>query len=238
MRSSVLALAVVTAFAVTTGIGFAQESTPESVPDERTGTQAAPPAAPLPDLPPMPAPPTLPPDGSKPQINAAHVELAATRGQRASGRLQLSPDNFGLRITGRVTGLNNNGRQGFHVHEVGNCGGNDAAAAGDHFDPQGSSHGVPSSPDAHAGDLPNLDADPRGNVDIDIHVARLTIGDEGEFDILGRSIVVHAEADDYRSQPAGGSGARIACGVIVATSAPELARPAAGNGNGGNNRGR
>lgn len=224
MRSSVLALAVVTAFAVTAGIGFAQESVPETTAEEEAETGAAEQPAPLPDLPPPPAPPKLPSDGTNPQLNSAYVELMATRGNRASGRLELSPDNFGLRINGRITGLGALGVHGFHIHEIGDCG-NDGSLAGDHFNPKYRDHGAPSSDDAHAGDLPNIEADNRGNADVNLHVERLTVGDKGTFDILGRSIVIHAEADDYRTQPAGGSGARIACGVIQATPAPVLANP-------------
>lgn len=233
MRSSLLALAVVAAFAVTTGAGFAQEPEVETATDQDREREQAAEAAPAPalDLPPPPAPPTLPSDGSQPQINAARAELRAVGGSRVSGTLLLSPDNFGLRISGRITGLRNDAEHGFHIHETGDCG-NDASRAGDHFNPDNHPHGEPSSNLAHAGDLPNLQTDNRGNAEINFHAEHVTLGDGGERDVLGRALVVHAQADDFTSQPAGASGDRIACAVIEAVPAPALAEPTNGNGNG------
>ncbi|MBX3726159.1 MAG: superoxide dismutase family protein [Xanthomonadales bacterium] len=160
----------------------------------------------------------------KAQLNEARAELAPTQGNRARGTLTLSPDSRGLRISGTVANLRANGEHGFHVHAVGDCSAADASSAGDHFNPGNHNHGNPrTSAPNHAGDMPNLRADARGTATFAFRITGVTLGDGGDADVLGKAIVVHADADDYSSQPAGNAGARIACGVIEATPAPALA---------------
>lgn len=104
------------------------------------------------------------------------------------------------------------GRHGFHVHEHGDCSAPDATSAGGHFNPEGAPHGAPTDRRRHVGDLGNIRADEHGHVvvrGIDEHI-RL----RGAHNIVGRAVVVHAKADDLRSQPAGDAGARIGCGII------------------------
>jgi Cu-Zn family superoxide dismutase len=84
-----------------------------------------------------------------------------------------------------------------------------------HFNPFGKPHGHPSSPERHAGDLPALKANKRGraNIQVDMDIITLT---PGPANIIGRAVIVHASPDDYKTQPTGNAGARIACGVIRA----------------------
>ena len=105
-------------------------------------------------------------------------------------------------------------QHGFHVHEVGDCSAADASSAKGHFNPAGKGHGHHHGPERHAGDLPNLVADAAGRATYRAEVDMLTL-DKGPMGIVGRSLVVHADPDDYRSQPAGNSGKRVACGVIA-----------------------
>ena len=144
----------------------------------------------------------------------ARASLASTQGQLARGNLELRQDARGVRITGRLQGLEPAAAHGFHVHEKGDCSALDASSAGAHYNPDGVTHGNPSMPPHHAGDIANVLADASGRADVDAHVEGVSLG--GANDIVGRSIIVHADPDDYASQPAGNSGARIACGVIVA----------------------
>ncbi len=109
------------------------------------------------------------------------------------------------------------GPHGFHIHQVGTC---DGAAkftsAGPHFSLSGQEHGFHTSKNHHVGDLPNLIVPDSGNLKIEILAPGVTLG-TGEaslFDTDGSALVIHAKADDYRSQPAGDSGDRIACAVI------------------------
>jgi len=103
---------------------------------------------------------------------------------------------------------------GFHIHERGDCSAVDASSAGNHFNPSGAAHGRAGTGKHHLGDMDNLRADAQGRANVDIHLKGVTLGGGAATDIAGRALVVHANADDYRSQPAGNAGVRIACGVI------------------------
>lgn len=118
----------------------------------------------------------------------------------------------GVRVVADVYGLTP-GKHGFHVHEMGDCSGADGMKAGGHFNPTHTKHGGPDSAERHVGDLGNLDADAAGRAHYDRVDAVIAL--EGENSILNRSIIIHADADDLTSQPAGNAGARIACGRIA-----------------------
>ncbi|MCL4798771.1 MAG: superoxide dismutase family protein [Burkholderiales bacterium] len=145
---------------------------------------------------------------------AAVADLASTKGNDAAGTVVFVDD-----IEGRtavhlwLTGLTPNSTHGFHIHENGDCSAPDATSAGGHFNPTGMPHSGRETPKRHAGDLGNVTADAKGIVTTRFTVPRLEIG-AGKTDILGRGVIVHAKADDLKSQPSGDAGARIACGVI------------------------
>ena len=84
---------------------------------------------------------------------------------------------------------------------------------GGHFNPQGTEHGGPKSEKRHAGDLGNVQADANGSAKSEITVTGISLG-TGSDSIIGRSVIVHAQADDLTSQPSGNAGPRIACGLI------------------------
>ncbi len=129
----------------------------------------------------------------------------------AVGFAILTEDGPGrVHVNVKVSGLSP-GLHGIHVHGVGACG-PDFAAAGGHHNPLGRAHG------AHAGDLPNLivNGNGQGRLNATVTGFSLSAGPTGAFDADGSSIIVHAAQDDMVSQPTGNSGARIACGVIVA----------------------
>lgn len=144
----------------------------------------------------------------------AVVKLASASGSRVSGRLALMPMGDGVHLRGEVGGLAPGSSHGFHVHETGDCSAADATSAGGHFNPSAQPHGRAGQGPHHAGDADNLVADARGVAKVDVHLRGLTLGGGAANDIAGRAVVVHAMADDYRSQPAGNAGARVACGVI------------------------
>ncbi|MEY2797479.1 MAG: hypothetical protein RLZZ119_960 [Pseudomonadota bacterium] len=104
-------------------------------------------------------------------------------------------------------------KHGFHIHEKGDCSAPDAMSAAGHFNPDGKPHGSPGGSHSHAGDLPNLKADANGNANYSAKVHGITVN-TGPAGIVGRSVVIHRDPDDYKSQPAGNSGPRIACGLI------------------------
>jgi len=123
-----------------------------------------------------------------------------------------------LRATGTISGLTP-GAHGIHVHAVGRCEGPSFESAGTHFNPDGRSHGLENGSGPHAGDAPNIEADASGRAAVDLVFAgaSLATGSRGYVsDGDGVAVVIHASADDQRSDPAGNSGARVACGVLGA----------------------
>jgi Cu-Zn family superoxide dismutase len=109
------------------------------------------------------------------------------------------------------------GVYGVHLHAVGRCDPPGFASAGPHWNPTGRQHGRDNPAGAHLGDLPNLNvgADGRGAVAFEVRGASLLEGGANALlDADGAAVVVHAQADDYRTDPSGNSGARIACGVL------------------------
>ena len=147
---------------------------------------------------------------SPPPQPGASASLMARSGSNVSGEVLLAQTGDKLRVD--VTASNvSPGEHGFHIHEVGDCSAPDAASAKGHYNPSGKRHGHHDKAERHAGDLPNLLADASGNVKYTAEAGGLTL-----TEVIGRSFVMHADPDDYVSQPAGNSGKRIACGVITA----------------------
>ena len=143
---------------------------------------------------------------------SATATIAPTAGNTTKGTVTFTQKGDKVTVTAQLSGLAPGGH-GFHVHEKGDCSAPDATSAGGHFNPAGKPHGAPDAPDHHAGDMAMLQADASGNATLTADVAGLTIGG-GSADIVGKSVVVHKDADDYKTQPAGNSGPRIGCGVI------------------------
>lgn len=150
---------------------------------------------------------------SAPAPPAARVELRPTSGYQVTGIVDFSLSGDQVEVFAEVNGLPPNSIHGFHIHERGDCSAPDATSAGAHFNPGGAPHGAPDHGEHHAGDLPNLKADGDGVAHLRFRTRALTI-DNGPNGILGRAVIVHRDADDYASQPAGNSGPRIACGLI------------------------
>lgn len=143
----------------------------------------------------------------------AVANLASTKGNSASGTVTFEQQGDKVRVSGTVTGLKANAEHGFHVHEKGDCSSGDGMSAGGHFNPLGKAHGHQGA-EHHAGDMPNLRADAYGNASFSFEVAGITVG-SGATDIVGRGLIVHRDPDDYKSQPAGNAGPRLACAVIA-----------------------
>ena len=143
----------------------------------------------------------------------ARASLDARSGSSVSGQVNLQEAKDRVRVTAKVSGLKPNSEHGFHVHEKGDCSAPDATSAGGHFNPDGQAHGHHAQAKRHAGDMPNLVANDKGEASASFDVEGVRL-DEGKHGILNRAIVVHANPDDYQSQPAGNAGGRIACGII------------------------
>lgn len=144
----------------------------------------------------------------------AEANLAPASASLVSGRVALVPEAGGVHITGVIGGLPRGQQAAFHVHEKGDCSAVDASSAGGHFNPTAQAHGRAGAGPHHAGDMDNLQANAEGVAHVDVHLRGVTLGGGAANDIAGRALVVHAAADDYRSQPAGNAGVRVACAVI------------------------
>jgi Cu-Zn family superoxide dismutase len=148
-----------------------------------------------------------------PAAPIARATLAPTAGNQASGGVTFEARGDKLRVITKVSGLTQ-GPHGFHIHEKGDCSAPDAMSAGGHFNPTNKPHGDPALPDHHGGDMPMLTADASGNAMLEATIDTVTIGG-GATDIVGRAVIVHKDPDDFKTQPTGNSGARVACGVIA-----------------------
>ena len=137
--------------------------------------------------------------------------LSPTAGHSTTGTVIFIRTGQGVRVIAELAGLSP-GPHGFHVHTFGDCRAPDASSAGGHFNPGKTVHGAPDGETRHAGDLGNIVADESGAAKMDLVIRGLDL--DGENTVIGRSVVVHAGADDLKTQPAGRSGARLACGVI------------------------
>ena len=104
------------------------------------------------------------------------------------------------------------GAHAFHVHAVGKCE-PPFKSAGGHFNPGGKKHGIHAAEGLHVGDMPNIHVPASGSLEIEVLNTLLKL-DASLFDADGAAIVLHAGPDDYKSDPAGAAGGRIACGVI------------------------
>jgi superoxide dismutase, Cu-Zn family len=137
--------------------------------------------------------------------------LYPTLGSKAQGTVSFSKERDGMHVEASIQGLIP-GLHGFHLHEFGDCTSPDANSAGGHFNPTNMPHGSPTADKRHAGDFGNLQADAGGNAKLKLVVPVLSF--EGPNSILGRGVIVHAQADDFTTQPTGAAGARVACGVV------------------------
>jgi Cu-Zn family superoxide dismutase len=145
----------------------------------------------------------------------ATADLEPTQGSNVRGKISFVQGADRVRVSGAVSGLQPNSQVGFHIHEAGDCSSDDGMSAKGHFNPEGKPHGNPASRERHAGDMPMLMADAGGNASISAELDVITVA-SGPNGIVGRGLIVHAQPDDYKTQPTGNAGARSACGVIRA----------------------
>jgi Cu-Zn family superoxide dismutase len=147
--------------------------------------------------------------GAKP---AAVANLEPTTGNNVRGTVTFTQDGDAVRVSANVTGLKPGAEHGFHVHEKGDCSSGDGMSTGGHFNPDGKPHGAQSSAH-HAGDMPALVADSYGNAAASFTLRGVSVAG-GAADLVGKGLIVHRDPDDYRTQPTGNAGPRVACAVI------------------------
>jgi Cu-Zn family superoxide dismutase len=151
-----------------------------------------------------------------PPVPIAVTQLNPTEGNTASGTATFVERAGKVMVDGRFKGLTP-GQHGIHIHEKGDCSAPDAMSAGGHYNPTGEPHGAPDSAKRHGGDFGNLTADANGEATLSatLDTARFGIGKLSDNTIAGKALVIHADPDDLKTQPAGNSGKRVACGVIT-----------------------
>src|SRR4051812_39144349 len=152
------------------------------------------------------------PKGGAPMalINSAGQSIGTVRAWQTAGGLAFRIDAAGLP----------HGIHGIHVHSVGRCDPPDFASAGPHWNPTAKHHGINNPQGPHAGDLPNVEVAANGVLGQTVTLPNANIfappGTPGALlDADGAALVIHAAADDYKTDPSGNSGARIACAVIL-----------------------
>lgn len=156
-------------------------------------------------------------DGQRARLaDGTRVELRNSEGKPV-GVLTVSMNSGGgVQFTGNLTDLPP-GPHGVHIHENGKCDPPDFASAGGHFNPLGKQHGEQNPNGPHAGDISNLNIKANGMANVTFVADHVTLL-EAPNSLLkrgGTSVVIHAAPDDFKTDPSGNSGARIACGVIT-----------------------
>ena len=144
----------------------------------------------------------------------AHANIVDSTG-KSIGKATLKQTSAGVEIKASFSNLPP-GTHGMHIHAVGKCDPPDFKTAGGHFNPDMKKHGMNNPDGMHAGDLPNIEVGADGKAKVKVVAAHVTLtdGDHSLFHDGGTSLVIHAKADDYMTDPSGNSGNRIACGAI------------------------
>jgi Cu-Zn family superoxide dismutase len=144
----------------------------------------------------------------------AKAELKDAQGQTV-GTATLTDTPHGVLIHAVVTNVPA-GTHAFHIHQTGACVA-PFTTAGGHFNPAAKQHGIVNPMGMHAGDMPNIEVPASGQLTFDVLAEGVTLaaGPNSVFDADGSALVLHQTGDDYKSDPAGNAGARIACGVIT-----------------------
>jgi Cu-Zn family superoxide dismutase len=143
-------------------------------------------------------------------ISKAVAILLPTKGSKAEGRVTFTQTDGTVHVHAEISGLTP-GDHGFHIHEFG-VWSEDGMASGGHYNPTQQKHAGTDTPKRHVGDLGNITANENGNATVDLDDPSLNF--HGPTSILGRGLVVHEKADDFKTQPTGNAGGRIAVGVI------------------------
>ena len=150
---------------------------------------------------------TMEPDGP-----SATAVVRPASGSQVHGEAKFTQVGSRVRVRAEIAGLSP-GAHGFHIHEKGDCSAADGMSTGGHFNPQSKKHGAPDAADRHAGDLGNLVADEYGKATLTLMVDGISVG-KGANGVIGRGLIVHANADDLKTDPTGNAGGRYGCGVI------------------------
>lgn len=153
--------------------------------------------------------------GADSKANALTITLEPKSGSNVTGTATFKEKNGFVTFEAKLTGLKP-GVHGIHIHEKADCSAADASSAGGHWNPTHVKHGKWTDAEHHKGDIGNITADENGNASITLKTDEWCIGcGDANKDILGKGLIVHANPDDYTTQPTGNAGGRIACSAII-----------------------
>jgi Cu-Zn family superoxide dismutase len=147
--------------------------------------------------------------GAASKVTYAVAMVEGLGEHKVKGKVTFTQKEDGVEIVAELTGLQP-GEHGFHIHEFGDCSMADGKCAGAHFNPDHKDHGSPESANRHVGDLGNIKAGSTGEATYKRTDTVISLN--GPHSIIGRSVIVHAKADDLKTVASAGD--RIGCGVI------------------------
>lgn len=155
--------------------------------------------------------------GAKPASSAAAkaaAKLESRSGSSVSGKAVFHAKDGKVTMEIEVEGLTP-GEHAVHLHEKGDCSAPDATSAGGHWNPTAEAHGKWGTAPYHHGDIGNLVAGADGKAKLEFSTDLWSIGGDPAHDVVGHAVIVHAGVDDFKTQPTGNAGGRVACGVIA-----------------------
>lgn len=143
------------------------------------------------------------------------VQMSPKSGSDVNGTVTFTQNGEEVTMNAEFTGLTE-GEHAIHIHENADCSADDGTSAGGHWNPMGEDHGkLESTEEYHGGDIGNMTADADGNATMEFSTDQWCIGcDDENKNIIGHGVIVHAKADDFKSQPSGAAGTRVSCGEI------------------------
>lgn len=153
--------------------------------------------------------------GTDTKSNVLVINLEPKSGSNVTGTATFSEKNGVVSFEAKLSGLKP-GIHGIHIHEKADCSATDATSAGGHWNPLHVKHGKWSDTEHHKGDIGNFTANENGNATVTLKTDEWCIGcGDANKDILGKGLIVHANPDDYTTQPTGNAGGRVACSAII-----------------------
>ncbi len=147
------------------------------------------------------------------QDATATAQLEPRSGSNVKGKLTFTQIGDVVRVTGEISG-HTKGPKAMHIHEKGDCSAADGMSTGGHLNPHKQKHGGPYDPAKHSGDLGNINFNADGVAKVNFTVGDISVSRGKADGIIGKAVIVHADRDDFKTDPTGNAGGRVACGVI------------------------
>jgi superoxide dismutase, Cu-Zn family len=158
------------------------------------------------------SPQTMPAAGGAAKASAA---IESKSGSTVKGLAEFTQEGKKVKLTIHIEGATP-GVHAVHLHEKGDCSDPEAKSAGGHWNPTTESHGKWGSTPFHHGDIGNIEVGADGKGAYSVETDLWSIGGDPGTDVVGKAVVIHAAADDFKTQPTGNAGGRVGCGVIAA----------------------